>query len=217
VISADDGKFFSQMTRGARLYLPEGLVGEMGQRLREKIAGGGYGNALVAAVRAFVDRVGEKNNFDFAALDPQRGEIQIAAQQRPRTVQSPVSATGENPAPTPTARSTPEAAATITPAAETSPEQKATVAPTPQPSETPVTAEPSPTIAATVTPTPGALPTETPSPVASPTLTPAEIPSPQASQPSPSASTEPTQPVAEVSPQPLKTPSPDRKVTAAPA
>jgi len=59
VISADDGKFFSQVTRGARLYLPEGLVGEMGQRMREKIPGGGYGNALVAAVRAFAaDRDG---------------------------------------------------------------------------------------------------------------------------------------------------------------
>src|SRR2546423_2283069 len=219
VISADDGKFFSQATRGARVYLPEGLIGEMGQRLRETIAGGGYGNALVAAVRAFVDRVGEKNNFDLAALDPQRGEIQIAAQQRPRTVQSPFSPASENPAPTPTATSTPEAAATTTPVAETSPgpQPTATGAPTPQPSETPVTAEPSPTIATTVTPTPGALPAETPSPVALPTLTPAETPSPQAPHPSPSASTGPAQPVAEVSPQPLKTPSTDRKATALPA
>ena len=43
VITTDTGAFFSQVTRGARLYLPEGLVGDMGQRMRDKIAGGGYG------------------------------------------------------------------------------------------------------------------------------------------------------------------------------
>ena len=215
VIAADSGKFFSQVTRGARLYLPEGLVGEMGQRMRDKIAGGGYGSALVAAVRTFVDRVGEKNNFDFAALDPRRGETLIAEQQRPRTVQKPVATASENPASIPT--STPEVTATPTSRAETSPEPKptATVAAFSQPSKTPATAEPSPAAAATATPTPAALPTEMPSPVASPTLTPTETP--QVPQPSPSASTEPAQPVVEVSPQPLKTPSADRKATAAPA
>src|SRR5438105_2524391 len=106
VITADTGAFFSQVTRGARFYLPEGLVGDMGQRMRDKIAGGGYSSALVAAVRAFVDRVGEKNNFDFAALDPRRGETLSAEQQRPRTVRKPVATASENPASIPT--STPE-------------------------------------------------------------------------------------------------------------
>ena len=87
VIAADNGKFFSQVTRGARIYLPEGLVGEMGQRIREKTADGSYGNALMTGVRAFIDRLGQEHSFDFASLDPQRGE-NVAQAQRPRTVQS---------------------------------------------------------------------------------------------------------------------------------
>src|SRR3954468_22467733 len=63
VIAADNGKFFSQVTRGARIYLPEGLVGEMGQRIREKIKDGGYNEALMTGLRVFVDRLGEINNF----------------------------------------------------------------------------------------------------------------------------------------------------------
>src|SRR5256714_9991083 len=114
VITADNGKFFSQVTRGARLYLPEGLVGEIGQRMRDKVASGGYGSGLTAAVRTFVDRVGEKDNFDFAALDPQRGATLIAERQRPRTVQSPVAAAAESPSPLPL-RTPPAAAASAIP------------------------------------------------------------------------------------------------------
>ncbi|HMH44860.1 MAG TPA: TPM domain-containing protein, partial [Pyrinomonadaceae bacterium] len=117
VISADNGKSFSQVTRGARLYLPEGLVGEIGQRMRDKVASGGYGSGLTAAVRTFVDRVGEKNSFDFAALDPQRGETLIAEQQRPRTVQSPIADAGESPTPLPSL--TPSTAAPSPTLAET--------------------------------------------------------------------------------------------------
>src|SRR5262252_5485035 len=82
LIAADNGKFFTQVTRGARIYLPEGLVGEMGQHIRETIAGGNLSNALVSGVRVFVDKLGEMHDFDFASLDPQRGET-IAQAQRP--------------------------------------------------------------------------------------------------------------------------------------
>ncbi|MFN2577132.1 MAG: TPM domain-containing protein [Pyrinomonadaceae bacterium] len=206
VIAADNGKFFSQVTRGARVYLPEGLVGEMGQRMRDKIGAGDYSSGLTAALRAFVDRLGEKNNFDFAALDPQRGETLIAEQQRPRTVQSPVAEPSENPSPASAAISTPEAAATPTPEAIPS------VSPMNQATPTPAIAEPSPTIAVAA-PTPASLaqPAETPSPSAS--ATPLETASPQAAEASPSPSTPPFRP----SPQPAKTASPDRKATASPA
>ncbi|HYW74882.1 MAG TPA: TPM domain-containing protein, partial [Pyrinomonadaceae bacterium] len=123
VIAADSGRFFSQVTRGARIYLPEGLVGEMGQRIRERETGGAYGSALVAGLRVFVDRLGEEKQFDFAALDPQRG-VDIAQTQRARTVTSPVADASENPQPTPAA--TTEAVATPTPAAEPKPETSAT-------------------------------------------------------------------------------------------
>jgi len=206
VIAADNGKFFSQVTRGARLYLPEGLVGEIGQRMRDKVASGGYGSGLTAAVRTFVDRVGEKNSFDFAALDPQRGETLIAEQQRPRTVQRPVAEASESPSPLPL-RTPPAAASSPTPAETASPEARVapSIAAITQPTSTPP-AEPTATPSATETPAPS--PTASPSPSESPTATPAETAPPQ---PSPSAS---TQPVAERSPQPLKTPSPDRKASA---
>src|ERR1043166_5004254 len=95
VIAADSGRFFSQVTRGARIYLPEGVVGEMGQRIRDRASGSGYGNALVAGLRVFVDRLGEQHDFDFVALDPQRGE-NVAQAQRARTVSSPVPEPSEN-------------------------------------------------------------------------------------------------------------------------
>src|SRR6185436_4635435 len=99
VIAADNGRFFSQVTRGARIYLPEGIVGEMGQRIRERI-NGGYNGALLTGVRVFVDRLGEIHSFDFASLDPQKGE-NIAQAQRPRIVESPVREASESPQPTP--------------------------------------------------------------------------------------------------------------------
>ncbi|HYX28188.1 MAG TPA: TPM domain-containing protein [Pyrinomonadaceae bacterium] len=204
VVAADNGKFFSQVTRGARTYLPEGLVGEMGQRIREKITTGDFNVALVTGIRVFVDRLGEVHNFDFASLDPQRGET-VAQTQRPRTVTSPITEPSENPQPTTTATSTPEISAAATPTVTPSP----AVATEPTPSVTP-TVEATPTAESSVTATPTPQPTETPSPRETPT--PAEI-----AQPSPVASLSPNQPAVENSPAPAKTPSPSRKASASPA
>lgn len=228
VIAADNGRFFSQVTRGARIYLPEGVVGEMGQRIREKI-GGGFGDALMAGVRVFVDRLGAEHSFDFAALDPQRGE-NIAQVQRPRTVQRPVSEPSENPQPTPTAAAEATAPPSIAARAETSP----AVSPVKESTPTP---EPSATAAAvpTVIASPSAQPTETPSPVESPKATaeastpartpepvesasptPAETVTPQVSVTFPPQATPPTQALVKNSPKPLKTPAADRKPAASP-
>jgi len=234
VIAADNGKFFSQVTRGARIYLPEGLVGEMGQRIREKISNGGYSTALMTGVRVFIDRLGEIHNFDFAALDVQRGE-DIAQAQRPRTVQSPVAEPSANPQPTPAAMETVKAepTATATPAIEARIEPSPTATPSVQSTPTP---EPSATASAVpvATSTPSASPAETPSPVESPSLTaassssPARTPSPVESPSqtptesvtsassgaaSPEA-TKQTQAVARNSPRTLKTGAPDRKPAA---
>src|ERR1051325_1172229 len=58
VLAADRGKFFSQVTRGARLYLPEGLIGNMGLRMRQKIDIAGFSEGLLSGVRTFVDSLG---------------------------------------------------------------------------------------------------------------------------------------------------------------
>jgi tetratricopeptide (TPR) repeat protein len=156
LIAADNGKFFTQATRPARTYLPEGLIGNMGQRMRPKLETAGYSEGLLTGIRAFADGVGEIHNFTFADLDQHAAENLIVEQQRPRTVQSPPA----QPTETPTATETPAARATETP----TPEPTATVAAvaespqptaTPQPPETAPVATPSP-----VLPTPS--PSESP-------------------------------------------------------
>ena len=97
LVAADTGKFFTQISRSARPSLPEGVVGDMGQRIRQKIESGGVSSALIDGIRTFVNSVGEQANFDFASLDTGKGEAQIAQQQRPRTVQSPVPEPSANP------------------------------------------------------------------------------------------------------------------------
>ncbi len=230
VVAADTGKFFAQLTRGARLYLPDGLIGNMGQRMRQKIDSAGFSEGLLTGVRMFVDGVGEAHDFSFAALDPKSTGILIAEQQRPRTIASPpsestasptpseiASATpAENPSPSPS--ETPSPTPSETPAPTPTPEAKAT--PEPSPSETPTPeaspsptaiTEPSPTASASPqpseTPAPSPQPSETPAPTESPSpvSTPSETPAAQAS---PSASPDA---IADNSAKPAKTPAVDRK------
>jgi tetratricopeptide (TPR) repeat protein len=226
VIATDNGRFFSQVTRGARIYLPEGLVGEMGQHLREKIASDGYSAGVLAGIRTLVDRLGETHSFDFAALDQQRGET-VAQMQRPRTVQSPVAVAGDNPSPTPIAGATPEAiatppaeaaatatpTATATPAESPSPEPVASASVTApaQPSPTPATPEPKPANpVSTSTPAVSPAPTEMPSSTAAASATPFESPAPQlTASPSPEASRR----LVENSVKPVKTSATDVKPT----
>jgi uncharacterized membrane protein YgcG/tetratricopeptide (TPR) repeat protein len=201
IIAADNGKFFSQVTRGARLYLPEGLIGEMGQRMREKIESAGFGGGLLAGVRTFVNTVGAMHNFDFASLDPQASQTLIAEQQRPRTIASPVAVPSQSPSPMPTETPAPTPTAEVAPTA------------TPTPSETP-SPEPSQSLTAAATPSSSPQPSENPSPGVSVNATPAETPSPQAS---PNASPAATETVADNSARPAKSPAPDRKTNTPPA
>jgi len=228
VLSADTGKFFSQVTRGARLYLPEGLIGEMGLRMRQKIESAGFSEGLLTGVRTFVDATGEIHNFSFAALDPKSTGMLIAEQQRPRTVASPpseitpsptpaeiASATpaqtpsaspSETPAPTPAPTPTPVAIATSapspseTPTPEASASAKETATPSPQPSETP-TQSPQPS----ETPAASPQPSETPLPAATQSATRTETPSAQAS---------PSTPAETASPQPSSNASPSTETIA---
>src|SRR6266478_126997 len=137
VVAADNGRFFTQATRSARTYLPEGLIGTMGQRMRARLEKGAYGEGLLIGVRAFADGVGEARNFTFAELDHPPAENLIAEQQRPRTIASPEAQPSETPKAEPTAvapaNASPQPSAT--PAASASPQT--------QPAETPAVATPS--------------------------------------------------------------------------
>jgi tetratricopeptide (TPR) repeat protein len=187
-ISSDKGEFLAQISRGARSYLPDGLIGEMRQRMQEKINSAGYNEGLLIGIKTFANGLGERNNFTFADLDPPAAANLIAAKERPRTVKSPPAEPTETPSAqsTPVAQPTetpkPEAAATIAPPAE-SPQPSATpeasVVPQPQPTET----APAPSATVTATPVPSASPqaTESPAPVIDKTPAPSESPTVKAS------------------------------------
>ena len=220
VVAADNGKFFTQATRQARTYLPEGLIGNMGQRMRPKLESAGYSEGLLAGIRAFANGVGEIHNFTFADLEPHSAENLIVEQQRPRTVQSPAAQPTETPAVQPT--ETPAPRPTETPAAQPTETPAARVNETPTP-------EPTATVAPAVeSPQPAATPESTVSPPAQPSKTPA-VATPSMPAPSPSNSPQTSEsPAAKVSPsvvntatqvagnstRPTRPPVTDRKPTA---
>jgi tetratricopeptide (TPR) repeat protein len=193
-ISGDSGAFLAHISRGARADLPEGLIGDMGQRMQESIKSAGYREGMLTGIKTFANGLGARNNFTFADLDAQTAgdlpaENQIAQQQRPRTVASPstqptetpVAQPTETPAAQPTEVPKAEPTATTTPAAEptqTVPTPEASLSPPAKASETPAASSPSGPLAA---PSPSALPqaTESPAPVAD--KTPTDRPAPQAS------------------------------------
>jgi tetratricopeptide (TPR) repeat protein len=202
LIAADNGRFFTQFSRAAQTALPDGLIGEMGRRMRPKFESGDYNGGLLAGIQTFATVLGEQHNFTFAQLDPQGGEIAVA-QTRPRTVERieaptdtptppPAESSTPGPAPSPTPVETPSVQPTETPTPDASP----SATPTPTAAETPT---PSPS--ATETPAPGS-PTQTPD--ASPTATPAET----AAQPteSPSGGSEVAKNVPTKSARPTRSP-----------
>jgi tetratricopeptide (TPR) repeat protein len=217
VVAGDNGKFFTQATRSARAYLPEGTIGAMGQRMRARLEKAAYGEGLVIGVRAFADGVGEAHNFTFAELDQHPAENLIAEQQRPRTVASPTAPPSETSTAQPS--ETPLAQPSGTPTA------RPTETPTAQPTETPK-AEPTTTVApASESPQPSATPEASASPQTQPAETPAvSTPSIVPAAASPSASPQTTESPAAVvekaatpleSPAAQSSPSPGNNITEA--
>src|SRR5258706_3198988 len=234
VVAADNGKFFTQAPRSARTYLPEGLIGTMGQRMRARLEKAAYGEGLLIGVRAFADGVGEARNFTIAELDHPPAENLIAEQQRPRTIASPEAQPSEAPVARPTETpaaqptetpnalptETPKAQPTETPKAEptatvalanASPQASATpeasASPQTQPAETPAVATP---IAVPATASPNASPrtTESPAAIVEKNATPVESPPAQAS---PAATNSTSEARADSSTTPVR--STDRKTT----
>src|SRR5437870_6882233 len=161
LIATDSGKFFSQASKSARASLPDGLIGEMGLRMRPKLESGGYSQALLTGIQVFAEILGERNNFTLADVDPQAENL-VATRQRPRVVRSartaptetPTPQPSESPAPQPTVQQTETLSPQIIPNATPPPvtaSPESTQAPEPsvrprvtQPSETPAVASPSP-------------------------------------------------------------------------
>jgi len=195
VIASDSGNFLTHVSSTARAKVSDQVINETGKSLREQISNSvAYATALVAGLKTLIDQLGAKNDFSFASLDPQGGEIQVA--QRPRTITSSTTEPNENPQPTPSANPIPSEASTPQPSPET------TATPLTQPSESPALAgsSPSPSVAPTeaALPSPSVAPTDvavaspsvapTDVAVASPSAAPTETPSPTPSETAPQAS-----------------------------
>ncbi len=85
VISTDDGKFFTRASRRAAADLPEGLVSEMGSRMRAPFGKGSYGEGLLAAVETFITKMAEKRGFSLEGIE----EAQATPTQTPQPAQAP--------------------------------------------------------------------------------------------------------------------------------
>jgi len=228
VITTDNAKFFTQVSKAAQAYLPEGLISNMGQRMHLQIATAGYSQGLISGIQTFVNGLGEGKNFNFEALDTQATENQTA-QTRPRAVESPapptetpLAAPSETrttqivPSPTPTPLETPTPQPSVTPTPNETRTTQIVPSSTPTPLETPTpqpSITPTPDATPSVTPTPS--PSETPTPsrtLPSPTLQPSEMPTVTAS---PAASAEPTGSPEVKTPEPAASPSAQPSATVA--
>ncbi len=92
VVSVDDGKFITQVSRRARTDLPDGLLGEMGNRMTEPFARRSFGEGLVSAVETFITKLAERRGFSLEGVNAtQTAAAQNATPQavRPRQVTAP--------------------------------------------------------------------------------------------------------------------------------
>ena len=172
VVSAASKTSFTQYTRGVQADLPEGVLGEMNNRMNGPLSEGRFTEAVEVGIYAFANAVAEKMGFNVADLEKREitanGSTQVATAAQPVYV-SAIDSERIRP------RVVGEPAKVADPAA-TPPSET----PTPSPTETPV-ATPTETPAATPAETPSATPTETPAatPAETPAATPAETPSPE--------------------------------------
>jgi uncharacterized membrane protein YgcG/tetratricopeptide (TPR) repeat protein len=84
VVSTDDGQFLTQVSRGARNDLPDGLIGEMNTRMTEPFSRGKYAEGLLAAVETFTKKIAERRGFSLDGMD-QAQTATPAAEPTPQT------------------------------------------------------------------------------------------------------------------------------------
>jgi uncharacterized membrane protein YgcG/tetratricopeptide (TPR) repeat protein len=108
VVSTDDGKFFTQVSRRVRGDLPDGLIGEMGSRMTEPFSRGKYSEGLFAGVETFIAKIAERRGFSLEGMD----------QAREAPAQTPAAAPTTAPTETPKQRAETTTAAASPPSKE---------------------------------------------------------------------------------------------------
>ena len=126
VVSTDDGKFFTQVSRRARGELPDGLIGEMGSRMREPFGRGSYGEGLLAAVETFITKLAERRGFSIEGIDQaQSTTASQPPQQTPAPTETPKQTVASTDATPATQEPQAEAAAAAVANKEAAPEETA--------------------------------------------------------------------------------------------
>ncbi|MBX5480157.1 MAG: TPM domain-containing protein, partial [Pyrinomonas methylaliphatogenes] len=91
LVAVDDRKYFIQVSRHLEGDLPDGLVGEIGRRMRPYFREGRYGEGIMIAVQGIIATLAEKRGFDLEGIDrSQAYHAERPAEQTPSV--SPLSA-----------------------------------------------------------------------------------------------------------------------------
>ena len=69
LVAVDDRKYHIQVSRHLEGDLPDGLVGEVGRRMRDPFRKSDYSNGLMTAVQTIVSTLEEKRGFSVADVD----------------------------------------------------------------------------------------------------------------------------------------------------
>jgi len=90
VVSTDNGEFIAQVSRSLRGEMPDGLIGEMGNRMRAPIGSGNYSEALMVALQTFITQIAEKRGFGVEGMEQAQA---VAAEPPQQSAESNAAAT----------------------------------------------------------------------------------------------------------------------------
>lgn len=82
LVAVQDRKYQIQVSRHLEGDLPDGLVGEVGRRMRDPFRAGDYSTGLMNAVQTFIATIGKQRGFTFEEID--QAYAYQPAQQRTR-------------------------------------------------------------------------------------------------------------------------------------
>lgn len=83
VVSADSKTSFTQFSKAAQNDLPEGVLGEMSQKMRTPLAAGRFGEAVEGGVLLFVSSLAQKVGFTIEEIDPQSRTVAESSSTAP--------------------------------------------------------------------------------------------------------------------------------------
>lgn len=94
VLSVNEKVMFTQFSRSVQGDLPEGVLGEMGQQMRENVSAGRFTEALVLGINYFIDRVSKNLGFSTDNLD-QASQTAAASEPAPTDHPAPTETPSE--------------------------------------------------------------------------------------------------------------------------